>query len=257
MNAAELRRRHFPVFELRAVEAFAQTAQHQGVVEFFLLGESGDVDGLEARQRLASVFEIVGNGLVGKIARAGRYNGRRQPGWRARAEVRSVYSHSSASRRLSSARRASRRLFRGVGKKGTTELTAKRKRESRAMFARGRPRQNGIGRIRRPKISEKRETVGRLRDVACQQAWSRRGSRLGVHARRRCANCCKIPVPLQVTGRAITKVRGLPAKSALNAIYSCSYREDARMDRSTFPLRLDRVNRLLSDSSQDDAILCG
>ena len=68
VNAAKLRRRHLPVFELRGVERFAQAAQHQRVVELFLLGESGDVDGLEARQRVASVFEILGNRLVRKIA---------------------------------------------------------------------------------------------------------------------------------------------------------------------------------------------
>jgi hypothetical protein len=49
VNAAKLRGRHLPVFELRAVEPFAQAAQHQRVVELFLLGKSGDVDGLKAR----------------------------------------------------------------------------------------------------------------------------------------------------------------------------------------------------------------
>src|SRR5208282_2763911 len=37
-------------------------------VESFLLGESGRVDGLEARQRLTCVFEIVGNCLIREIA---------------------------------------------------------------------------------------------------------------------------------------------------------------------------------------------
>ena len=68
MDAAKLRCGHLPVFEAGAVERFAQTAQHQRLVELFLLGKSGDVDGLKARQRLTRVFEIVGNGLVGKIA---------------------------------------------------------------------------------------------------------------------------------------------------------------------------------------------
>jgi len=47
-----------------------QTAQHQRVVELFLLGKSGDIyiDGLEPCYRLTGVFEIVGNRLVRKIA---------------------------------------------------------------------------------------------------------------------------------------------------------------------------------------------
>jgi len=40
------------------------------MVELLLLRKSGDVNGLEARQRLASVFEIAGNRLVGKIAQS-------------------------------------------------------------------------------------------------------------------------------------------------------------------------------------------
>ncbi len=68
MNTAKLRRGHLPVFELRGVERLAQASQHQRVVEPFLLGKSGDIDGLEASQRLTSVFEIVGNRLVRKIA---------------------------------------------------------------------------------------------------------------------------------------------------------------------------------------------
>ena len=38
------------------------------MVELFLLRKSSDVDGLEARQRLPSVFEIVGNRLIREIA---------------------------------------------------------------------------------------------------------------------------------------------------------------------------------------------
>src|ERR1017187_1359052 len=68
MNAAELCGGHFPVFELGAVEPFAQAAQHERVVEFFLLGKSSDIDGLETGQELTRVFEILGDGLVGKIA---------------------------------------------------------------------------------------------------------------------------------------------------------------------------------------------
>ena len=68
MNAAKLRGRHLPVFELRAVERFTQAAHHQRVVEPFLLRKSGDIDGLEARQRLTSVLEIVGDCLIGEIA---------------------------------------------------------------------------------------------------------------------------------------------------------------------------------------------
>jgi hypothetical protein len=64
----KLRGRHLPVFELSAVESLAQTADHQRMVEFFLLRKSGDVDGFKTRQRLTGVFEIVGNRLVRKIA---------------------------------------------------------------------------------------------------------------------------------------------------------------------------------------------
>ena len=68
MNTAKLRGRHLPVFELCGVERFAQVAQHQRVIELFLLRKSGDVDGFEARQCLAGVFEVVGNRLVREIA---------------------------------------------------------------------------------------------------------------------------------------------------------------------------------------------
>src|SRR6266404_2559709 len=70
MNAAKLRGRHLPIFELRAVERFMQAPQHQGAVELFLLWKSNDINGLKARQCLTSVFEVVGNCLVRKIAQA-------------------------------------------------------------------------------------------------------------------------------------------------------------------------------------------
>jgi len=50
------------------LERLAQAAHHQCLIEFFLLGESGDIDSLKTRQRLTRVFEIVGDGLVRKIA---------------------------------------------------------------------------------------------------------------------------------------------------------------------------------------------
>ena len=139
VNAAKLRGRHLPVFELRAVERLAQAAQHQRVVEFFLLRESGDVDGLETRQRLASVFEIVGNRLVGKIA---------QP------VVVAIVANLGGEFRLSAQRVLPligeqtiefgsprfERLLSSLGKERDDESQGER-RQSRAMFARGRPPQ--------------------------------------------------------------------------------------------------------------------
>src|ERR1700688_3432340 len=68
MNSAELRGRHLPVFELRGLKCLAEAAHDQGMVQFFLLRKSGNVDRFEARQRLARVFEVVGNRLVRIIA---------------------------------------------------------------------------------------------------------------------------------------------------------------------------------------------
>jgi len=68
MNAPELRRRHFPVFEWRAVDPFVQAADHQREVELFLLGKTRDIDRIKARNRLARMFKIIGNRLVRKIA---------------------------------------------------------------------------------------------------------------------------------------------------------------------------------------------
>src|SRR5580700_532128 len=70
VNAAKLAGGHFPVFELRGVELLMQAAQHERVVEALLLRETGDVDGLEACERDTRVFEIVGEGLIGEIAKA-------------------------------------------------------------------------------------------------------------------------------------------------------------------------------------------
>ena len=68
MNAAKLRRRHLPILEWRALERFPQAAQHECAVELLLLRKACDIDRFEARERLASVFEIRGNRLAGEIA---------------------------------------------------------------------------------------------------------------------------------------------------------------------------------------------
>lgn len=40
------------------------------LIEFFLLGEAGGIDGFEAGERLARVLEALGDGLVGEVAEA-------------------------------------------------------------------------------------------------------------------------------------------------------------------------------------------
>jgi len=69
VNAAKLGRRRLPVFELRAVERFMQAAEQSVArLSFSWSGNPATLTALEALQCLTSVFEIVGNRLVRKIA---------------------------------------------------------------------------------------------------------------------------------------------------------------------------------------------
>ena len=68
VNAVELRRRHLPVFELRALNRFPQAPHHKRAVEFLRLRKPSDIDGFEALERLTGVLEVLGDRLVRKIA---------------------------------------------------------------------------------------------------------------------------------------------------------------------------------------------
>ena len=64
MDATVLRNRHLPFLEAIAFQLLLQAAHHQRLVQRFLVGETGGIDGLEARQKLPRLLEVFLDGLV-------------------------------------------------------------------------------------------------------------------------------------------------------------------------------------------------
>jgi hypothetical protein len=142
-----------------------------------------------------------------------------------------VYSHSSASRRLSSARRTSsvcpavwakrkRGTARAETKAAITNDVRKIKVQTSAELIR----------IRRPKISEKRAPCDLRRSSFAGQGLLAetghpRPSRYPRHSG--CANCCRVPVPCAVTVESDYQGACTPNEITLSALSSYSYRADS------------------------------
>ena len=70
MRSKELIDGHFIGFQLHALELFLQVPDHQGLIQFFLLGKTGGIDGIKARQPFANVLFLLLNMREGVIAPA-------------------------------------------------------------------------------------------------------------------------------------------------------------------------------------------